>query len=117
MTDNKVYKTSGTPSKPIPSKQRISTPLRLMSAIIRHIKDEGLTQAQAAKLLGVTQPRISNLIHGKIDLSASTCWSRWPQAPACASLCVSKKPPDRLLFPNENARLPLPSSHHDHCRR
>jgi predicted XRE-type DNA-binding protein len=40
----------------------------LMSALIRHIKSERLTQAQAAKLFAVTQPRISNLIHGKIDL-------------------------------------------------
>jgi predicted XRE-type DNA-binding protein len=40
----------------------------LMLALTRHIKREGLTQAQAARLLGVTQPRISNLIHGRIDL-------------------------------------------------
>ena len=40
----------------------------LMSAIITHIERSGLTQAQAAKLLGVTQPRISDLMRGKIDL-------------------------------------------------
>jgi predicted XRE-type DNA-binding protein len=40
----------------------------LMLALARHIKGQGLTQAQAARLLGVSQPRISNLIHGKIDL-------------------------------------------------
>jgi predicted XRE-type DNA-binding protein len=40
----------------------------LMLSLTRHIKREGLTQAEAARLLGVTQPRISNLIHGKIDL-------------------------------------------------
>lgn len=39
----------------------------LMAALSRHIRREGLTQAEAAKLLGVTQPRISNLIHGKIN--------------------------------------------------
>lgn len=39
----------------------------LMSELTRHIQREGLTQAQAAKLFGVTQPRISNLMHGKID--------------------------------------------------
>jgi predicted XRE-type DNA-binding protein len=39
----------------------------LMSALIRHIRREGWTQAHAAKVLGVTQPRVSNLIHGKID--------------------------------------------------
>ena len=40
----------------------------LMSAIIRHIERNGLTQAQAARMLGVTQPRISDLMRGKIDL-------------------------------------------------
>ena len=39
-------------------------------ALARHIKREGMTQAEAAKALGVTQPRISNLVHGKIDLFA-----------------------------------------------
>jgi predicted XRE-type DNA-binding protein len=39
----------------------------LMVALKRRIQREGLTQAQAAKLLGVTQPRISNLMRGKIN--------------------------------------------------
>lgn len=40
----------------------------LMSAVITHIEKNGLTQAQAARLLGVTQARISDLMRGKIDL-------------------------------------------------
>ena len=39
----------------------------LMIAIKNHIRREGLTQVEAAKLLDVTQPRISNLMRGKID--------------------------------------------------
>ena len=39
----------------------------LMIELTRFIKSRGLTQAQAAKLLGVTQPRISDLTRGKID--------------------------------------------------
>jgi predicted XRE-type DNA-binding protein len=39
----------------------------LMIEIERHIKREGWTQAEAAKTLGVTQPRISNLFRGKIN--------------------------------------------------
>jgi len=39
----------------------------LMIVLTRHIKREGLTQAQAAKVFGVTQPRISNLMRGKIN--------------------------------------------------
>ena len=41
---------------------------KLMSAIIDYIGREGLSQAQAAKLMAVTQPRISDLVRGKIDL-------------------------------------------------
>ena len=39
---------------------------QLMIELERHIKREGLTQAQAAKLFGVTQLRVSNLMRGKI---------------------------------------------------
>jgi predicted XRE-type DNA-binding protein len=40
----------------------------MMIAVRRLIEDRGLTQAEAAKLFGVTQPRISNLVRGRIDL-------------------------------------------------
>ncbi len=42
----------------------------LMMALKDHIVRAGLTQAQAAKRFGVTQPRVSDLMHGKIDLFA-----------------------------------------------
>ena len=42
----------------------------LMMGLQEHIARAKLSQAQAAKLFGVTQPRISNLMHGKIDLFA-----------------------------------------------
>jgi len=40
----------------------------LMTALKDHIARTGLSQAKAAKLLGVTQPRISDLMRGKIEL-------------------------------------------------
>jgi predicted XRE-type DNA-binding protein len=40
----------------------------LMATIRAIIKEEGLTQARAAKLFGVTQPRVSDLVRGKIEL-------------------------------------------------
>lgn len=40
----------------------------LMMAIKEDIQSKGLTQVEAAKLLGVTQPRVSDLMRGKIDL-------------------------------------------------
>jgi predicted XRE-type DNA-binding protein len=40
----------------------------LMMALKEHIARNGLTQAQAARLFGVTQPRVSDLMRGKINL-------------------------------------------------
>jgi len=40
----------------------------LMINLSELIEDRGLTRAQAAKLLGVTQPRVSDLLRGKIQL-------------------------------------------------
>ena len=40
----------------------------LMIALKDHIAAEGLSQARAAKLFGVTQPRVSDLMRGKINL-------------------------------------------------
>jgi len=39
----------------------------LMLEVERIIEARGLTQAEAAKLLHVTQPRISDLIRGKLE--------------------------------------------------
>ncbi|WP_187971408.1 helix-turn-helix domain-containing protein [Aquibium microcysteis] len=40
----------------------------LMMALEQHIRSKRWTQAEAARRLGVTQPRISDLLRGKIDL-------------------------------------------------
>jgi len=40
----------------------------LMMALKEHIATKGLSQSDAATLFGVTQPRVSDLIRGKIDL-------------------------------------------------
>jgi predicted XRE-type DNA-binding protein len=39
----------------------------LMMALKARIEAQGWTQAQAAKVMGVTQPRVSDLVRGKID--------------------------------------------------
>lgn len=43
----------------------------LMVAVQQSVSRRGLKQAQAAKLLGVTQPRVSDLMRGRIDLFSS----------------------------------------------
>lgn len=40
----------------------------LLTALKNHLTRIGMSQAQAAKLLGVTQPRVSDLMRGKINL-------------------------------------------------
>lgn len=40
----------------------------LMSALESYIEKEGLTQAEAARLFGVTQPRVLNLFRGRINV-------------------------------------------------
>ena len=40
----------------------------LITALKSHISRTGMSQAQAAKFFGLTQPRISDLMRGKIGL-------------------------------------------------
>ena len=40
----------------------------LMTALKKNLTRTEMSQAQAAKLLGVTQPRVSDLMRGKINL-------------------------------------------------
>jgi predicted XRE-type DNA-binding protein len=40
----------------------------LMMALKDHIKAQGLSQADAAAMFGVTQPRVSDLMRGKVNL-------------------------------------------------
>ena len=41
---------------------------RLMMVLTAHIEKNKMTQAQAAQFFGVTQPRISDLMRGKISV-------------------------------------------------
>jgi predicted XRE-type DNA-binding protein len=40
----------------------------LMTRLRKVIEDEGLTQAASARLLGVSQPRVSDLVRGRFEL-------------------------------------------------
>ena len=42
----------------------------LMTALKEYLERTGLSQLEAAKLFGVTQPRVSDLMRGKINLFA-----------------------------------------------
>ena len=71
MTKSKVYASiwDAIESDPVEA-ENLKLRSSLMLALTRHIKSEGLTQAQAANVFGVTQPRVSDLMRGKISLFA-----------------------------------------------
>lgn len=53
-----------TPQEAASMKARAS----LMMALAEVIRQQDMTQAQAAALFGVTQPRVSDLVRGKVNL-------------------------------------------------
>lgn len=59
-----VYRDLGFPPEEAANLQARSD---MMIQLTRILEERGLTQAAAAKLLGVTQPRVSDLMRGKID--------------------------------------------------
>jgi predicted XRE-type DNA-binding protein len=60
----RVTPIEGTPEKAENSRLRSS----LMITLKKHLAGTGLNRAQIAELFGVTQPRVSDLIRGKIDV-------------------------------------------------
>jgi predicted XRE-type DNA-binding protein len=59
-----VFKDLGFPQE---ESDKLIIKSRLMMEIESFIKNKGMTQAHAAGLMGVTRPRISDVMRGKID--------------------------------------------------
>ena len=91
----------------------------LIMALKDHIAGMGLSQSEAAKLLGVTQPRISDLMRGKIDLFGLDTLVNMIGAAGCAapSLCAPSSASFTMLSSTRNntcryrARLRLRNIH------
>lgn len=65
--DTKVTESSGNVFADLgfPSADREQLKAKLMLEIYRTIKDRGLTQTQAGKILGIQQPHVSALMNGR----------------------------------------------------
>jgi predicted XRE-type DNA-binding protein len=64
----------------------------LMIELTKLIEAQELTQAAAAELLGVTQPRVSDLMRGKIDrFSVDSLIEMLGHAGACVSVLVTRR--------------------------
>ena len=62
----------------------------LMMALKQHIARAQMSQAQAARLFGVTQPRISDLMRGKVNLFGLDALVNM----ACTWRCGCRRRPD-----------------------
>lgn len=64
----------------------------LMIALQEHVRRRSMTQAEAARLLRITQPRVSDLMRGKIELfSIDTLVDLLGRAGASVKLSVQFK--------------------------
>lgn len=72
MAKLKVTRSSGNVFEDLGFDKETAENLRIRSALMievgQFIRRRNLTQAQAAKLFGVSQPRVSDLMRGKIGL-------------------------------------------------
>ena len=68
----KMTRSSGNVFKDLGFSAQEAEHLKIRSRMMAHLREliasRGLTQADAAALFGVTQPRVSDLVRGKIDL-------------------------------------------------
>jgi predicted XRE-type DNA-binding protein len=68
----KMTRSSGNVFKDLGFTPEEAEHLKIRSHMMAHLRElianRGLTQADAAALFGVTQPRVSDLVRGKIDL-------------------------------------------------
>lgn len=70
----------------------------LMMAVKDHIAREGLSQTEAAKAFGVTQPRVSDLVRGKIELfSLDTLVNMLAAAGMHVKMNVSEREPKATI--------------------
>ena len=68
----KIVPSSGNVFRDLGFSREEAEHLRIRSILMLHVQDivrgRRLRQIQAAKILGVTQPRVSDLLRGRIDL-------------------------------------------------
>jgi len=73
------------------------TKLRLAYAINLILEEQGLTQAQAARVLDATQPKVSSLAHYKLDgFSVERLMTYLTALDRDVQIVIKKKPRSRL---------------------
>lgn len=74
-----------------PEAENLKLRADLMICIEKYVKQSGLTQAEAARQFGITQPRLNQLLKGKIQLfSLDALVNMLSQAGMRVSMTVKK---------------------------
>jgi predicted XRE-type DNA-binding protein len=81
----------------------------LMMELTNYIDKRGLTQAQAADLLGVTQPRVSDLVRGKINLFSLDTLMNMATAAGMSPVLTLSKPRVLPARKSPRQRAPVPA--------
>ncbi len=83
---------------------------QLAEALRKWMEREGLTQAQAAKRLGIAQPRVSDIVRGKVELlSLDYLFApRRTWTSDCVSLLSGTGVAERRQIPENAALSPRP---------
>ena len=96
MTKERVYRSSGNvfADLGLPDADEYMAKSELAVRIFKIIKSRRLTQAAAGKLLGITQPKVSALINGRLDGFSTERLIRFLNALGCdVRISVSRPHP------------------------
>jgi predicted XRE-type DNA-binding protein len=79
----------------IPHPEQYRAKAELAAKILKIVQRRGLTQSAAAKLLGITQPKVSALLNGRLDGFSSDRLFRFLNALGCdVRISVSRPHPE-----------------------
>src|SRR3990172_8858713 len=96
MTKDKVYRSSGNvfADLRIPNPEEYLAKAELAAQILMVVRRRRLTQAAAGKLLGITQPKVSALLNGRLDGFSTERLIRFLNALGCdVRISVSRPRP------------------------
>ena len=80
----------------IPNAEQYLAKAELAAQILKTVQGRGLTQAATGKLLGINQPKVSALLHGRLDGFSSDRLLRFLNALGCDVRITISRPHPRV---------------------
>jgi len=97
MTKSAVHHSSGNvfADLGIPNPEQYMAKAELAAKILRIVQDRGMTQTATGKLLGISQPKVSALLKGRLDGFSSDRLFRFLNALGCDVRISISRPRER----------------------